>query len=388
MPELGALACRVGSSGRTDALVAAGLAVGILGYGALGRGDWSIPILVLLCCAALATRRRWPFAASVALTVGLVLVWASGQEHAVTGPMNLLLAVPPLVAYTLGTNAGLRTGLAGATLLALGLQLGGPFNPLLEMITFGPLLAGRVVRSRRELTRQIEIRNQELDEEREHFALESVRYERARIARELHDIVAHSISVVVVQAAAGQRYAAESPDRAPDALDAIASAAREARAEIDLLNHELDTPRSHGHERIGELARRTAATGLPVRYRPSGDLDKLRKPAADVAYRVVQESLTNAIKHAPGAAIEITVRARNEHFEIEVTSAAPQVAPSGLEHTGAGRGLPGMHDRVTACGGTLTTGPTSTGGWRVTARLPSAAQELEETSAISRDAAV
>ena len=176
--------------------------------------------------------------------------------------------------------------------------------------------------------------------------------------------------------------------RASRAAEAIASAAREARAEIDLLNRELDTARSHGHERIGELVRRTAATGLLVRYRPSGDLDKLREPTADVAYRVVRESLTNAIKHAPGAAIDITVRARNEHFEIEVTSAAPQAAPSGLEHTGAGRGLPGMHDRVTAWGGTLTTGPTSSGGWRVTARLPSGAQELQETSVISRDAAV
>ena len=229
MPETRVVIRRIRSSERTDALVALVLAAWVLGYqaatGALPGNGWTIPICVLLSCGAIAVRRRRPFAASMAMTAGLVLVWASGQEQALTGATNLLLVVPPLLTYTLGTNAGLGTGLAGATLLAVGLQLGGPFNPLIEMITFGPLLAGRVVRSRRQLIEQIEIRNRELDAERALFAQESVRYERARIARELHDIVGHSISVVVLQAAAAQRYASSGPNQTDDALDTIVEAA-------------------------------------------------------------------------------------------------------------------------------------------------------------------
>jgi signal transduction histidine kinase len=109
---------------------------------------------------------------------------------------------------------------------------------------------------------------------------------------------------------------------------------------------------------------------LTVSYRPDGDLDKLDPLAFEAAYRVIQESLTNALKHAPGAPIDISLRATNHHVDIEVTSAATRDGPSGLERTGGGHGLSGMRHRVTACGGTLTAGPTAAGGWRVAARLP------------------
>ena len=384
MPETRVVIGRITSSERTDALVALALGICVLGYqaatGALPGSAWTIPILVLLSCGAIVVRRRRPFTASVAMTGGLVLVWASGQEQALTGATNLLLVVPPLLTYTLGTNAGLGTGLAGATLLALGLQLGGPFNPLIEMITFGPVLAGRVVRSRRQLIEQIEIRNQELEDERALFAQESVRYERARIARELHDIVGHSISVVVLQAAAAQRHVSSGPNRTAGALDAIVEAAREALTEIGLLNRGHDPRHSKGLHRIDELTRRAAANGLPVRYRLSTEPHALGTTASDVAYRVVQESLTNAIKHAPGATIDITVHERNNHIEIEVITEAPQAPLSGLERAGAGRGLSGMRERVAACGGTLTTGPTPSGGWCVTARLPKGTKQSEGAS--------
>jgi signal transduction histidine kinase len=227
--------------------------------------------------------------------------------------------------------------------------------------------------SRRRLAHQIETRNRELEAERALFAFESVRYERARIARELHDIVAHSISVIVVQASAGQRLAAAEPRDAAEALDAVAEAAREAHSEITLLADHLnggDGRGTRGLRMIDELARRAAATGLDVRYRPSGDLDRLHPSASDAAYRVVQESITNAIKHAPGAAIDISVRETPDHIDIDVTTAGTRRGPSGLEHTGGGRGLAGMSERVAACGGTLTAGPTPAGGWRVAARLP------------------
>ena len=311
-----------------------------------------------------AVRSRWPLAAAAAAAGGLLL----------TGRVGPLIVLTPFLAYALGAHARLPSGLAGVALMAVCLQaVGGPFNPLFEMITIGPWAAGRIVLSRRRLAQQIEARNRELEAQRALFALESVRYERARIARELHDIVAHCVTVIVVQAGAGQRLAAADPAGAAEALDAIAGAARDAETEIALLTRHLDgaeTVTSRGLQMIEELAHRTAATGLAVRLLPSGDLRKLGPPASDAAYRIVQESLTNAIKHAPGAPIEITLREADDELEVEVTSAASQRAASGLEHTGGGRGLVGMGERAAACGGTLAAGPTATGGWRVLARLP------------------
>ena len=366
---------RIASSHTSNALLALGLALGVLTYQltveALDSRGWTVPIAVVSCCGAIAVRNRRPLAAAGGAAAGLLLVRAFGQTHALTGAVNLLIVAPPLVCYALGTDTGVAAGLTGATLLSVGLQMaGGPFNPLFEMITFGPWLAGRVVRSRQELTRQIEIRNREIEAERLRFARESVRYERGRIARELHDIVAHCISVVVVQATVAQRLAVAAPDQAAVAVDAIAEAAREARTELGQLGSQLGTGRSAGLQRIDELARRAAAMGLTVSYRPDGDLHKLDRPASEAAYRVIQESLTNALKHAPGAPIDISLRATNHHVDIEVTSAATRAGPSGLERAGGGHGLSGMHHRVAACGGTLTAGPTAAGGWRVAARLP------------------
>jgi signal transduction histidine kinase len=318
---------------------------------------------------------RWPVAAAVAIGVSLVSIRAFDRTDALNGPTGLLIAIPPAVAYAVGTSAALTAGLAGAAVMAVGLQAtGGPFNPLFEMITFGPWLAGRVVLSRRRLAGQIETRNQELAAERVLFAQESVRYERARIARELHDIVAHCVSVIVVQAGAGQRLVAAGREQAAESLDAIVEATRQAETELELLTHHLDggdgPARSPGLRTIDELARRAAATGLPVHYARARGVHELHPPASDAAYRVVQESLTNAMKHAPGAPIDITIREIADHVGVEVTTAAPEGGGSGLEHAGSGRGLAGMRERVVSCGGTFTAGRTATGGWRVTALLP------------------
>jgi signal transduction histidine kinase len=310
---------------------------------------------------------RWPVAAAVAVSGGLVLARAAGQSHSPSGPAALLLVAPPLVAFALGMQAGVAAGLAGVVLMAAALQAaaGGAFNPLFEMLTLGPWLAGRVVRSRRRLAAAIAARNRELEAERALHVLESVRLERARIARELHDVVAHCVSVIVVQAGAGRRL----PERAAEAFDAIAAAAEEARAELRVLDGQGErAPRP-----IEELVRRAAAAGLAVRYRPSGDLDTVRRPASEAAYRVVQESITNAIKHAPGAPIDIAVRAGGGRVAVEVVNAAAQAGPSGLERSGDSRGLAGMHRRVAACGGSLSAGPTGDGGWRVEALLPAPA---------------
>ena len=247
------------------------------------------------------------------------------------------------------------------------------FNPFVVIITAGPWAAGLVVRSRHQLTEQLTIRGGELEAERELFAAESVRYERARIARELHDIVAHGVSVMVIQASAGRRLAATDPALAAEAFDSIGEAARQAEAEISRLVELLgDRPHpgsADGLQLIDELVARAAATGLQVTCRFTGSAG-LSPAISETAYRLIQESLTNALKHAPGAPVGITIRARAGDITISVVNGPAAAAPSGLERTGGSRGLAGLRERAAACGGDLTAGPASDGGWEVLARLP------------------
>ena len=194
------------------------------------------------------------------------------------------------------------------------------------VLTIGPWAVGLVVRSRRRLTEQLAARGRELAAERALFAAEAVRYERARIARELHDIVAHCVSVMVIQASAGQRLTATDPALAAEAFDSIAEAARQAEAEIGRLVELLDHDSQQRGVRWRPADRRARHPGgrgragrqLPVHRlsgRPCG-------PAADAAYRVVQESLTNALKHAPGAPVDVVIAGAGGHVEIGVRQRA------------------------------------------------------------------
>jgi signal transduction histidine kinase len=373
---------RIGASWDADAALATALGLGLVTYlavtGRLNGTGWTALIMVALGCVAILTRRLWPVAAAVALTAGAGIVRGFGQVPLLDGPMNLLLVAAFLVAYSLGTNSGVAAGLAGVVVLAAGLQAGSTsLNPFLVALAIGPWLAARVVTSRRRLVEQIEARNRDLEAERTRYAQEFVRYERARIARELHDIVAHCLSVTIVQAGAAQRLIATANHAAAtDAIDSIAAATAEAQTEIgrlvDMVNGDcVPDPASDLHP-INELVERAVATGLAVHYRISDgqDGDHLDPTTSDVAYRVVQESLTNAIKHSPGAPVDITIRQRGAWIEVEVVSGPSHGATSGLEHTGGGRGLIGLDQRVMACGGTFTAGPTPSGAWQVTALLP------------------
>src|SRR5262249_5080923 len=229
----------------------------------------------------------------------------------ISGPATLLLALPLFVALALGAWTPTVPGSRGRPLMSAGLQAAssGGFNPLFEMITVGPWLAGLAVRSRRGLANTIEARNRELEATRVLNALAAVRYERSQIAHELHDIVAHCVTVAVVQAAAARRLASLDPDRAGHALGAIAEATREAEREITLMTRRLDRADPLGLPMIEELARRTAATGLPVRYRRSRELRDVRPRIADTPHRVAQEGVTNALKPAAGAPGDLAPRA-------------------------------------------------------------------------------
>ena len=381
MPELR----RFALSWRSDLLLAAIVVGWVLVYLSLlartGDRHWMVLVFALPYAAALGVRRRWPVPAAAVACAALAAVWPLGLAPAVNGALTIPFFLTPfLFAYSLGAGAGLVVGLAGSVLLAVCLQLSnaGVFNPLGLMLTIGPWLVGRVVLSRRKLAEQLQARNEELRAEQELFAAESVRYERARIARELHDIVAHCLSVMVVQASAGQRVAAADRDGVAEALESVAEAAAQAQTEVgrlvELLSGGPTGPVGPppGLAMVDELVRRASGSGLAVSCRFAGRYDRLAPAASEAAYRVVQEALTNALKHAPGAPVDITVRSQGAEVAVDVVNAPGRQRPSGLERSGGGFGLAGMRDRVAACGGSLTCGPTQAGGWRVSALLPMA----------------
>ena len=232
--------------------------------------------------------------------------------------------------------------------------------------------AGRAMRAHEVVARRLKERAAELAEEREAYAQLSVRYERARIAAELHDIVAHAISVMVVQASAGQRLAAVDPELTTQTFHHIADAARQAEDDMGRLVALLgDEPAGPAPDLalVEELVARAAGSGLDVTLRLEGAVDEVPSATAEAAYRVVQESLTNALRYAAGAAVAVTLRGGDDAIDVEVRNGAAGGEPE-LQGVGTGNGLGGLRERIDACGGTLDAGPTADGGWRVAARIP------------------
>jgi signal transduction histidine kinase len=237
-------------------------------------------------------------------------------------------------------------------------------------------IAGRAIRERDLVAARLAERAEELEREREEFAALSVRYERARIASELHDIVAHAISVMVVQAGAGQRIAAIDPELTEETFEAIAGAARQAERDMHQLVALLSDDEAIGHAPdltlVEELVARAAGTGLDVTLRLEGSREGLPAPAVQTTYRVVRESLTNALRYASGAPVHVLVRGSAAAIDVEVLNDAAADAEALTGH-GTGNGLRGLRERVGAAGGRLEAGPRASGGWRVAARIPCAA---------------
>jgi signal transduction histidine kinase len=277
--------------------------------------------------------------------------------------------------FTLGSRVALPLSCVGLVALIVGINVSGrPFSPVAVMLTIGPWLAGILLASRERASKELAHRAEELEAERELFARESVRYERARIARELHDIVAHCVSLMVVQANAGERLAAIDSRRAAEAFASISDAANQADDEInrlvELLADSTTAAPSAGLRIVEELVNRARASGLAISCQLSGDIDDLTDDGADAAYRLVQEGITNAMKHSPGAAMDIAVSAQADGVEIRVVNGPARAVRSGLESSGGGNGLAGMRERLARCRGSFDAGTTPDGGWQVTGQIP------------------
>jgi signal transduction histidine kinase len=312
-----------------------------------------------------------PFLVGAAAGSCAVLVVGALQGHDISWMLLLL----PVVAFLAGRAPAWPAGA-----LAVGLLLTGVAASQLihfdddslvpeVMLPLTLYLAGLALRGREALAGRLAEQADELEVERDAYARLSVRYERARIAAELHDVVAHAISVMVVQASAGQRLAVREPARAAETFDVIATAARQAQADLDRLADLLaqDARRDGGADLglVREIVDTAAASGLPVTLRVAGDISGVPGAVAHAALRVVQEGLTNALRYAPGAVVEVAVDARPGALELSVVN-GNSTSPARLG-LGSGRGLTGLRERVGACGGTLDAGPDTEGGWSVRA---------------------
>jgi signal transduction histidine kinase len=259
--------------------------------------------------------------------------------------------------------AGVAAWLAGMYLVTGERDIG------LVMLTVPGFLAGTAFRLRRETSEELAVRGQELEEEREVFALLAVRNERARIAAELHDIIGHSLSVMVVQAAAGQRLVQRDSEAVGEVLDAIAESARQGREDLHRLVDLLGGEEVAGPDLslVDEVVARAARSGLSVTCRFEGDRDGVPAALAELAFRVVREALTNALRYAPGSAVHVLLRGEGRSLEVRVDNEASTTPAPGI--IGTGQGLRGLRDRVEELGGRFSAGATTEGGWAVEALL-------------------
>ena len=343
---------------------------------------------LLLVTVPLCWRFRAPVAVVIVVTAGSgawVLAMFPAREQPPFEPvLAIFVALFALASRTDGrplwTGAAVSAGIfgAGGIRSELGGQgIGDVFPALLGFaLTF---VMGRIVYEHRQRASGQQDRADRLERDQEARAARAVETERARIARELHDVIAHSLSVIVVQAAAERRVLPAGQQSTAETLESIEHSGRQAMTELRRL---LGLLRKSGGEpslapqpglgRLDDLVAEVREAGVEVTVRTDGDLAAIPRGVDLSAYRIVQECLTNVLRHARARRVEIALRCQGRIIDIDVTDdgAAPgPPAPGGF-------GLVGMRERVTVYGGTVQAGPRDAGGYRVHARLPFEAGEM------------
>jgi len=346
-------------------LCAAYVAATVGGQIARSHADQS-PLMVAWVAAVASTvfaRRSHPAAGA---WVAAVLLAAVPQSTQATGLEALL---PILLGYACGAHAETRPGLIASLALVAGLQIHVGFsefpNAEIALGILPPWWVGREVRRRRQIVDQLATRTRELEHEEEAFVRLTVQRERARIARDLHDIVSHHLAVIVIHAGAGRLAEPGDPQTAAQRFATIRNAGAEALVETDRLTSILHA-KQPARPRLADLLSRASDDGARVSVSPP-KLD-LPDEIDVVAYHVVQEALTNAMKHAPGAAVAIAITVRDGKLSIDVCNDAG-TGPSTIARTGSSIGLAGMRERLTELDGELTAGTEPDGGFRLRAQL-------------------
>jgi signal transduction histidine kinase len=349
-------------------------------------------LLGFLLVAPLAWRRTAPTPAAFAVAAaGLLQLWLAGRSGdclwCVGDPVIVADVAAPFAMYALAAygpvwagNVGLGLGAVGAYGVAsLAVGSGPQFVTVFVMVcavVFAAWALGHLRRmGRREQERLVE-RARLLELERDQEARLAAGAERARIAREMHDVVAHSLSVTIAQADGGRYAGATDPAAAIAALETISATGRQALADMRALLGVLRDDDIHDRApqpdatAIPELVRQLGAGGLDVHYDVAGKPAPMSAGAGLAAYRIVQESLTNVLKHAgPGCRAWVTLRWLPDALEVSVADDG-RGAGAGVPSGPPGQGLLGMRERATLYGGRLEAGPVPGGGFGVRALLP------------------
>nr|WP_221420931.1 sensor histidine kinase [Conyzicola lurida] len=376
---------------------------------------WLSALMILALTVPLAWRRRYPEIVAVVVSVAFFLAPTFRVPEALFGSITLFIAIYSVGAWSRHRRAATITRVLiivgmfvwiGVQLLLTvndpdtlpGFSRSGVFsafasyaviNVLTNLLYFGGAYyfgdsAYRGARSRAEL----EDRTEELAQEREISAHQAVALDRVRIARELHDVVAHHVSVMGVQAGAARRVLATDPAQASESLSTIEASARQA---VDELHRLLTTLRDNdtdaassssstrGVDQLPDLVEETSAAGIPATLHVVGDARPVPTLVGFTVYRVAQEALTNVRKHGGGrATVDVRLRYLADGVELEVADTG---VGRGLTSSGTGLGHVGMRERLAAVGGELEVGPRARGGYLVRARI--APRITESTEAAS-----
>jgi len=320
--------------------------------------------IVALSCPLL-IRRSHPVLATC-VTAGLIV---AAPDLAGFPPGLFKVVLPVVLSYSCGAYAERLPGLAATVVLSAAIQvtMGFAEAPNLEILigTLPPWWGASEVRRRRLLVRRLADRTRELEAEEEAFVGLSVERERARIARDLHDIVSHHLALMVVQAGAGRLAEPWEAPVAAARFAAIHEAGVEALAEADRLVTMLHPTTSE--PRLAHLLDRAREMGADVVVTPRDLVLTAEVEAA--AHHVAREALTNAMKHAPGACLELRLTQSGGELTISARTATAATASS-IAATGSRLGLANMRDRVEALGGNVAAGPDPDGGFSLRARLP------------------
>lgn len=373
--------------------VAVAGAVALLGLaGAVNQpGGWAATLVGVGMAVALLFRRSYPSAVTVVIAA-LALVQVIAQWGPLAYDVAVLIALYSVVKY----GQRLRDGVLAGAVAAIGVLLAAAQTPGVisfwvtalwyALVTGAVWLVALNVRTRRLYVLSLEERASTLEREREAESRAAVAEERTRIARELHDVVAHSMAVMIVQADGARFMLDRDPEQARTAVKVVADTGRQALEEMRRLVGVLRDAGPSGasgsvvaadpeHRRLAltelpDLLARFRDAGLRIRHTVDGEPPALPPGLELTVYRVVQEALTNALKHAGvGAGVEVTLTYAADAVVVRVVDdgrGRPVVSPA----PSGGHGLLGMRERVTVYDGSLTAGPRLAGGWQLEARLP------------------
>jgi signal transduction histidine kinase len=333
--------------------------------------DWLFVLLLILSTVPYAWRRRWPTAAFLISMLSVTVLWLFGY-NAGTLPLLLMFGGYFVAVARPSWEVVLCCAVALGCFALLWWGGGAPYGPrdalisvLALAITVGLGRAGRL---------RVDLANARAQAAEEAARRQSSE-ERLRIARELHDIIGHSLGTIAVQAGVGRHLMDTEPEKAADALDSIAKISRESLDEVRsvvgaLRDDEPPYQPAAGLADLPNLIETARSTGLAVDLRLPDDLDAIPRQTGAAVYRITREALTNVVRHARASKASVQVDHHDGRIEVAIRDNGAGAGNGRAPDSGGGHGIAGMRERAEALGGSLSAGPASDGGFIVTASLP------------------